>query len=142
MNKRKTGKYGENRRKCKNCGQIRPLSDFGRHNGHYRETCWPCRMVRRFTAAEKKRRTAIVKAIRKIVVAVRDDRTPDHKINELVEQAVGEAGGVRELTRVWREEIASARPGSWLALASYEAIFALGGLAAAIVDEQTTAVDG
>ena len=53
----------QGRQRCRVCGQLKPLSEFGMHNRRRRRQCWTCRTVRTFRTKEKAYRRQIKRCI-------------------------------------------------------------------------------
>ncbi len=137
-------------RRCKTCGQSKPITEFSLHNGYRRRECKPCRAIRGFRQREAERREQLVGGFDEIA-EVLTNQSPDlldsfdlevsparYETAQEILQRLGElCGDTKTIVRVWKEAYdrdAVRNPGSRRVLRHFKAVSAM--LAAAHREER------
>ena len=91
----------QSKRRCAACNQLRPLDNYGMHNGYRRRTCWTCRAVRTFRRAEEK----FAGLLRQIARLGRQDRLRSHEATETLNELVQLSGSPHALAKRLKRQL-------------------------------------
>jgi len=111
---------GQEKQRCRICGQLKPISQYGMHNGRLRRECWTCRSVRRFRREEDEREQQVKRCFLALGREIRRGRGNHKRAAELLDQLQRLCGGnLKLVAEQWGEflaETAEKRPGTSRAL--------------------------
>lgn len=111
---------GQEKQRCRICGQLKPISQYGMHNGRLRPECWTCRSVRRFRRKEDEREQRVKRCYLALGREIRRGWGNSKRTAELLDQLQHLCGGnLKMVAEQWGEflaETAGERPGTPRAL--------------------------
>jgi len=105
MGSSQQGQAAQDRRRCRVCNQLKPLSEYSLKNGRPRRVCKLCRLTQGFRQREEEHQQRVAYLIRELVRLSRRDRLHTPKAAEVVEELVRVAGNAETAAGIWADQL-------------------------------------
>ena len=108
MGSHQDGQAARDRRRCRICNQLKPISEYSLKNGRPRAVCKPCRAIRKFRQQQREHRQTVAGLIRELVRLSRGDRLRSPKACDVLGELIGVCGNVDTAVAIWAAQLKEA----------------------------------